>query len=437
MKRNIFLLLLASITFSNYSFSQSIQEYANNLLLNNRALRNAYIGICIYNPQQKEYLYNHNAFGYFSPASDTKLYTFFTGLTLLGDSTSGIQYQVHHDTIYIRGTGDPSLLHPDFKEQTVIRFLKNTHLHIAFTNPVYENNIFGPGWSWDDYNEEYQPERSAMPLYGNVARFSVRDRRIQVMPEWFAEHHLLRRNWRMHVYSFYVRRAPQRNIFNYNVRIYHDSDPQEVPFIVNNGKVSARLLADALHKPVYYEPDKKLPDGQWATVHNIPLDSLFRNMLYRSDNFYAEQTLQMCSMKLFDTISTHRMIRYILEHPLSDLPNAPRWVDGSGLSRYNLFTPLDMVSVLNKIYEGFPHDRIYAMLPTGGEGTLKDLYHNMRGYIFAKTGSLMHVATLSGYLITKKGHTLIFSVLVNNCISPLDDARVAVEDFLTKIWETQ
>lgn len=425
------------LLIGNYTFGQSIQNIAQNTLLDNRSLRHADIGICIYNPVNKEYLYRHNALQYFTPASNTKLYTFYTGLKILGDSTSGIQYQIHQDTMYIRGTGDPSLLHPDFKEQQAVQFLRNTSLHIVFTNPVDENKIFGPGWSWDDYNEEYQPERSSMPLYGNVAWFRVKNRRLQVTPAWFAKRGALRRNSRMRVYAFYVRRSPQRNIFNYNIRLYHDSDPQEVPFIVDNGRVTAHLLADALHKPVYYEPDKSLPADQWITVHNVPLDSLFRNMLYRSDNFYAEQTLQMCSMALFDTISTHRIIRYMLENQLSDLPNAPRWVDGSGLSRYNLFTPLDMVSVLDKIYDEYPQSRIDSMLPTGGEGTLKHLYHDMHGYIFAKTGSLVHVATLSGYLTTQKGHTLIFSVLINQCVSPLDDARHAVENFLRKIWETQ
>lgn len=436
MHRISFLFFLSIVTI-NYTFGQSIQDIAQNTLLNNRSMRHADIGICIYDPQQKEYVYRHNALQYFTPASNTKLYTFYTGLTILGDSTTGIQYQVHHDTMYIRGTGDPSLLHPDFKEQHVIRFLENVHLPIAFTNPADENEIFGPGWSWDDYNQEYQPERSAMPLYGNVARFTVRNRRLQVTPEWFATHHSLHRNPRMRVYAFYVRREPQRNIFNYNIRLYHDSDPQEVPFIVKNGRVTSRLLADAIHKPVYFRPNSILPKDHWNTVHNVPLDSLFRNMLYRSDNFYAEQTLQMCSMEMFDTISTHRMIRYMLEGPLGNLPNAPRWVDGSGLSRYNLFTPLDMVSVLNKIYEEYPHARIDSMLPSGGEGTLKHLYQDMHGYIFAKTGSMMHVATLSGYLTTQKGNTLIFSVLINQCISPLDDARIAVEHFLRKVWETQ
>lgn len=437
MKRLKQVIFFAFFIGSHYASGQSVQDIANSTLFNNRSLHSADIGICVYNPLHKEYLYQYNAVRYFTPASNTKLYTFYTGLSVLGDSTTGIQFQIRNDTMYIRGTGDPSLLHPDFKEQHVVQFLENTRLPIVFTNPADENEIFGPGWSWDDYNKEYQPERSAMPVYGNVARFTVENRHIHVVPEWFAGHGALRRNRRMRVYAFYVRREPGRNIFNYNIRLYHDSDPQQVPFIVRNGRTTAQLLAYAIHRPVIYRPGEDLPGDTWNNIRNVPLDSLFRNMLYRSDNFYAEQTLQMCSMKLFDTISTHRMIRYMLQNDLADLPNAPRWVDGCGLSRYNLFTPLDMVAVLNKLYEEFPHARIDSMLPTGGEGTLKDLYHDMRGYIFAKTGSLEHAATLSGYLTTQKGHTLIFSVLINNCISPLYDARHAVEGFLKKIWETQ
>lgn len=414
---------------------QDISENARTALLNQRIFRGAQVGVCVYDPATREYLYTHNANRYFTPASNTKLYTFFTGLTHLGDSTTGIQYRVENDTLYIRGTGDPSFLHPDFPSQPAFAFLQRTSLPIVLVNPVYENDIYGPGWSLSDYNRDYQPERSAFPIYGNVAWFTVKNHRLEVMPRWFARRHHLQRSTRIRTRSFYVRRNIKSNEFHYNLHVKSDSDSQEVPFITAGGVTTAELLADTLHKPVLFEPTTNLSADGWTSVLNVPVDSLFKHMMYRSDNFYAEQTDQMSSMNLFDTISTARTIRYMLEGELKDLPDKPKWVDGSGLSRMNLFTPRDMISILDRLYLQFEPARIDSLLPTGGKGTLSSLYHDMSGSIFAKTGSLRHDVSLSGYLITRKGRTLLFSILINHCVYPLPAARLAMQRFLHTIWQ--
>jgi D-alanyl-D-alanine carboxypeptidase/D-alanyl-D-alanine-endopeptidase (penicillin-binding protein 4) len=105
-------------------------------------------------------------------------------------------------------------------------------------------------------------------------------------------------------------------------------------------------------------------------------------------------------------------------------------VDGSGLSRYNLFSPKDMVVILNKMKNEFGMLRIKNIFPTGGQGTLNNYFKADSNYIYAKTGSLSGVIALSGYLYTKKGKELIFSVLVNNHQASATDVRRAVEKFL-------
>ena len=173
MYRNGPLSLTAIVLLGSCSVTHFIQKNVSSNLITTPCLQHAYVGICLHDhPAKDKYIYAHDADKYFTPASNTKLYTFFTGLTYIGDLTTGIQYQIQNDTLYIRGAGDPSLLQPEFSRQPAFGFLKNTTLPIVFTNPVYENKIFGPGSSWDDYNADYQPERSAMPLYGNVARFT-------------------------------------------------------------------------------------------------------------------------------------------------------------------------------------------------------------------------------------------------------------------------
>lgn len=157
--------------------------------------------------------------------------------------------------------------------------------------------------------------------------------------------------------------------------------------------------------------------------------------MHRSDNFFAEQTLLMASNEFLGFMSDRDMIDTILKTELKDLPQKPRWVDGSGLSRYNLFSPQDFVFLLNKIKNEYNWERIKNILPTGGEGTLSSYYKDETGFIYAKTGTLSNNCALSGYLITKKNKVLIFSVLVNNYGTGATPVRKAVEKFIKGIRE--
>jgi serine-type D-Ala-D-Ala carboxypeptidase/endopeptidase (penicillin-binding protein 4) len=115
------------------------------------------------------------------------------------------------------------------------------------------------------------------------------------------------------------------------------------------------------------------------------------------------------------------------------LPQRPQWVDGSGLSRYNLFSPQDFVWILNKLQTEFGLNRLKVILPGANTGTLKGLYEGYEGRIFAKTGTLSNNVALSGYLITKKNRALIFSVLVNNHETTAAAIRKQISSFLTGI----
>jgi D-alanyl-D-alanine carboxypeptidase/D-alanyl-D-alanine-endopeptidase (penicillin-binding protein 4) len=156
-------------------------------------------------------------------------------------------------------------------------------------------------------------------------------------------------------------------------------------------------------------------------------------MMHRSDNFFAEQALLMVSNERLGYMNDYKIIDTLLKTDLKDLPQKPRWVDGSGLSRYNLFSPHDFIFILEKMKKEFGMNRIKDVFPTGGEGTISSYYKNDSGYIYVKTGTLSGVVALSGFLYTKKGKELIFSVLVNNHQASATDVRRAVEKFLQGI----
>jgi D-alanyl-D-alanine carboxypeptidase/D-alanyl-D-alanine-endopeptidase (penicillin-binding protein 4) len=208
--------------------------------------------------------------------------------------------------------------------------------------------------------------------------------------------------------------------------------PVETPYFTDNSQLAVELLSDTLNKQVLLV-NEALTQGK--ILFSQPTDSMLKPMMHRSDNFFAEQSLMMVSQKLLGEMNDANIISRLLQTDLKDLPQKPHWVDGSGLSRYNLFTPQDMVTILNKMQTEFGIERMKAILPTGNEGTLTNYYKNETGYVFAKTGTLSGVVAFSGFLFTKKNKLLIVSVLVNNHQASATAVRRAVEKFVEQLRE--
>jgi D-alanyl-D-alanine carboxypeptidase/D-alanyl-D-alanine-endopeptidase (penicillin-binding protein 4) len=159
-------------------------------------------------------------------------------------------------------------------------------------------------------------------------------------------------------------------------------------------------------------------------------------MMQDSDNFIAEQLLLQCAAVVSDTLKPEIAITYSKKNLLSDLPDMPQWVDGSGLSRFNLFTPRSIANLWQKIYEIVPQDRLFKLLAVGGKnGTIKNYFKSDNPYVFGKTGSLNNVRSLSGFVITKKGKIFIFSFMNNNFISPSSDVRKKIEQIINYLHD--
>jgi D-alanyl-D-alanine carboxypeptidase/D-alanyl-D-alanine-endopeptidase (penicillin-binding protein 4) len=91
--------------------------------------------------------------------------------------------------------------------------------------------------------------------------------------------------------------------------------------------------------------------------------------------------------------------------------------DASGLSRHDLVTPRAVVALLGFAQKQTWFVPYYESLPVAGvDGTLEDRMKNTlaAGRVHAKTGSVEHVRTLSGFAETLGGRRLIFSFLSNN-----------------------
>ena len=403
----------------------------------------SFTGFYLYDPEEETELFSINGNRNFIPASNTKLFTFYAGLRILPDLAPALAYEEREDSLIFWGTGDPSFLHPDFGTDSTYQFLKNHSSRLYFSGSNFQDQSLGSGWAWDDYNYYYSTEKSPLPIYGNVARFEINEIRrralsrnddgeINVTPSLFG--HLVTEEIRSEEQLPLILRGRADNEFTF----YQEADTitfeRDVPFHFADTLVTY-LLSDTLGREVR-QSDQRLTENT-EILYSIPMDTLYKRMLLPSDNFIAEQILLMISFMQFGEINSDNAIDFVIEKYLNELPQKPRWVDGSGLSRYNLFAPESIVKLLSYIDREVDDSRLFSLLPAGGKnGTLKNSYHALDGedpWIFAKTGTLSNNHSLSGFLITNSGKKLIFSFMNNNFMVPAADIRSEMEKVLLQV----
>jgi len=472
MKRNLnqtviqFLIFNYSlIILSSCSVSKQIAKSANEDVLSNKALAAAHVGISIFDPAANKYLYNYQGDKYFVPGSNTKLPTCYAAMKYLGDSLVGARILNYKEDVVVYAAGDPTFLNYEFKFQPLFKFLNGNGRSVIVRYKHWQDDRLGSGWSWNDFQETYMAERSAMPLYGNLVRFYDVDScamavlgttdslKIKSSPKLFSTSDFWFK-WRFKFDELYkegnnedikkkiaegkeigfkVSRDFGENKFS--VKPSFDLKKNQTMPFTTSSNITNKLLEDTLHKKVineniYFDGHEKLNKASVKIIHSQPTDSLLKPMMHRSDNFFAEQSLLMVSNEMLGVMNDEKIIDTLLKTDFKDLPQKPRWVDGSGLSRYNLFTPQDFVAILNKMKNEFGMERIKVILPTGGEGTISNYYKADSGYIYGKTGTLSGILSFSGFLYTKKGKLLIFSTLINNHQATATDVRRAIEKFL-------
>lgn len=401
-------------------------------------------GFVLYDPARDSTLYSLNGDKYFTPASNTKLFTFYAGLKLLPDSLRALEFVARGDSLIFWGTADPSFLQPEYGSSNVYDFLKNRTEKLYYSDSHFEDELLGPGWSWDDYNSYYSAEKSPFPMYGNMVRFTVEDIRISrikeqtdgwaITPKLFRSKITEQTDPRME--RPFLLRDRIDNRFEY--RPEADTTTYEIlkPFHYTPELIT-EMLSDTLGQPVEYAELEK--PKVTHLLYSVPSDTAYKRMLQPSDNLIAEQLLLMIASTLDRPLNTGDIIDFVKSEFLDDFPDEPQWVDGSGLSRYNMFTPRSVVHLLKKIDDEFINDKqMFELFPAGGEsGTIRNWYgHREMGepYVFAKTGTLRNNHCLSGFLVTKSGRKLLFSFMNNHYITTSSVVKEEMEKVLWHIY---
>jgi D-alanyl-D-alanine carboxypeptidase/D-alanyl-D-alanine-endopeptidase (penicillin-binding protein 4) len=393
MGKYLFFLLL-SFSFCN---AQALLELRIKRQLRKiPAFEEAFVGVSVSELEISKPIVSINEAKYMTPASNTKLLTYLGAIQNF-DSLPSLYYSVKNDSVILfKSSGYPLLLHPFYSDPKLSTFFKQDY-NFEYVTPSVDPKPQGPGWSWDDYSYYYASQRSAFPIYGNAVGITNVNNEIKTIPSGF--------EFTLNSDSLapVALRAKDANRFEINPLKLKEGDTLYRPFITSD-TLFVKLLGDAVGKEIALSTsiDKLI----WTPLYTGAEELLYKGLLQNSDNGIAESLLLMIAKKNSEVLLEQQAIDSLQKKWSQWTPDPFIWVDGSGVSRYNMFTPRSLVAVLKEIYKTSSWDQILTRFPEGGEsGTLKAYDVNQ---VYGKTGTLRHNHNLSGYLITKRGENTYF-----------------------------
>ncbi|MFZ1706169.1 MAG: D-alanyl-D-alanine carboxypeptidase [Saprospiraceae bacterium] len=407
------LLLLSSCHTTRQKSLKTLEKSLVDFL-HHPTLSSAHCGILVREIGQSQNLLDYQSKKLFIPASNVKILTSYCALQHYSDSTFAADIYVENErTICIDPGLDPTFLHGDFSNHTLLEKMKSFDTIKILKSKEWP--IYPPGWSWEDYDRYFMPQISTFPMYGNVTTILKMNNEYIVSPRFFANcidttFHVSARHFSKN--KFYPNQIKEDSIIS-------------IPFISDTFTIIS-LLKDTL-KDKHITWTKNCTGSLLQTLKGQSIDSVLSLMMARSDNFYAEQLL-LSIMKSKGALGSKFdiLLPSTTDEPL-------KWIDGSGLSRYNLMSPTFLVYILEQIFQNYEEKRIWNIFPSGQDDALKDAFEFFGETLQAKTGSMGNIFCLSGYLQGRHGKKYVFSIVVNGHTSKKSMVKNEVAKLLKAI----
>jgi len=421
------------------------------------------IALIVGDLNDRSVLYERNADLLLTPASNQKLFTSGAALSILGPShrfvtTAGID--ISRRTIFLKGGGDPQLTGTDLDllADTVALYIGTTGAwSVAGDASLFDSVYWGPGWMWDDALDPDGMGVTALTVNANTIDVNVvagdnlgsRARITESPPVPF----IRVRNETVVVDSVV-------NPLRVTRPLLHPSNDIVVQGEIRRGghrsesiavwepdRFAAQLFAEALRDRGVHISDIRLdtmprtavPAGSVVRT----LDTVLTSMNKESDNLSAE-----CLLKTLGAVETgspgnwingpSAVRRYLAGEGIDTTKIS--LVDGSGLSRYNLTTVRTVFLTLAALYH---HPQIWSYLVNslpiaGRDGTLE---RRMVGtaaedVVYAKTGTVSGVSSLSGVIEAKGKNSLAFSMMMENFQASAKSYRAVQDSIVAYIVKT-
>ncbi|MBC5815109.1 MAG: D-alanyl-D-alanine carboxypeptidase/D-alanyl-D-alanine-endopeptidase [Candidatus Eremiobacteraeota bacterium] len=419
-------------------------------ILRRPVLRGAHIGLLLMQTTTGRILYNRNADDEFMPASNFKLLVGSAALAKLGPSFT-LKTTIAGDgkNIYLRGGGDVLLKAKDL-DAAAAALAAGGLSHITgnlITDASYfDAQRYGYGWSWDDLPFYYAPVVSALGLEDNIVHIYMRPGAAAGDPV------LLRvepKSEAVHIKNLLVTGPPKSKDTSDISRSFEDWSTITLSGNYPLGEKESGDIFPAVPDPAAYAGDVLLQalrahgitvDGAvqpgitppatavlW-THESEPLSQLLEDFWWPSDNLVGEVLLKTLGAKFRGAPGTYDNGIAVENEYLKSIGVDPTTVsisDGSGLSHYNHITPRDLTSILQSDWNSANRDVAVNALPLSGvRGSLKSSYLKTPAMknVYAKTGSISHVRTISGLIRTQHHGVVTFSFMLDDYMDDPADA---------------
>ncbi|MBN1637679.1 MAG: D-alanyl-D-alanine carboxypeptidase/D-alanyl-D-alanine-endopeptidase [Ignavibacteriales bacterium] len=424
----------------------------------------AFFGVLVQSLETGEIIYDINIHKLFIPASNIKLFTTASALLLLGSDYS-YQTDIFYDgyimnntligDVIVRGSGDPTLsdrfyrgsitkIFEDWADSLIKYGINNIDGNIIGDDNCFDDVGYGKGWVFEYENSWYSAPSGALCFNDNTIRVVIKPTVINTPAIFTIEpiaDYLPIINKVITVDSkaeekIQIYRDRISNIVTIygTVRENTDSLVEHIP-IMNPTNFFVSVLKNVFEKKgIYisgYANDIDFEDKIYSYDEMVllfshlsnPLKEIISETNKNSNNFYSEQILRTLGWEIHNFGSLENGIKaceYVFEI-MAINPENLYFTDGSGLSRLNLVTPRQIVTLLSFMYKSDEFKSFYESLPIAGfDGGLA---YRMKGTraeknVRAKPGYLTGVVALSGYLNTANGEPLVFSIIINNYLLP-------------------
>lgn len=437
--------LWALLSISSYGVS--LQSDLDHLI--NRLNPNVNLGMVVLDLTSGDTLYKRNAEHLFIPASNMKLFSEAAALMALGPdyqfknqlSTSANQLQdgVLKGDLYLRLSGDPSFSRDDLKE--LLTALKEWNINVIQGNVYIDSSLaeitpYPPGWLTADLSYSYGAPIAPLMLDANRLMVTVNpgakagDPAIVEVDDGggaivLTNQATTKASEKGCGVGFTLDKNNQLTVRGC-VGVGQWAVQQRLaiknPLMYAQGMIQSELAKEHIQLNGQVQL-AKTPAGSLlvATQHSKPVSQLMADTLKPSDNLYADSLYLHAAAKIngapLNWNEAQPVVKSFLEQQTGiDLKNAV-FTDGSGLSRYNLVTPKQTITLLKFLYQRFPmsYEYIAALPISGRDGTLQKRFKTpaQQGFVRAKTGTMTGMNSLSGYLYTANGHTLAFAMYIN------------------------
>jgi len=425
-------------------------------------------GLLVVDGATGETLYEKNADKYFVPASNMKLLTTALALDKLGAdyrfrTTVETNGKLEADgtlrgDLFFVGRGDPNLSNRKFPFDTkeefdgppervlaemadtlVARGLKEVTGDVVGDDSYFPRERYPDGWEIDDMVWEYGAAISAIVVDDNTVTLTLTPgEKAGELAQWVMEPATLEFVVKSEVTTagakekgeLRLTREPGGGVVTLTGTIAAKSAPHKLVLAIQEpAQHAAELLARLLTQRgvkldgkvrAQHEPDAAEATRVVLAEHvSARLGESVKLVNKISQNLHTEVLLRTAARQNGRWTDPEDVAKFAKKfYAKAGIgPDDVVQTDGSGLSRHDMVTPRAFVALLMFAQKQPWFGEYYASLPVAGiDGTLNERMKNagIAGRIHAKTGSVAHVRTLSGFAEMPGGRRLIFSFLSNN-----------------------